>query len=227
MRLLLIEDERLLRQQLVRQLAEEGYRVDEAEDGETGLYNAREYPCDLLIVDLGLPRLCGLDLIRQLRSDGCTLPILILTARGRWQEKVEGLEAGADDYLTKPFEFPELLARVKALLRRSAGAPGNILLLGPLKLDLDAQKLSRESAEIELTTFEYRLLEYLVRNRGSVVAKATLSDYLYPHDEDRDSNVLEVLIGRLRKKLDPDGSLQPIETLRGRGYSFTLLDNKG
>lgn len=224
MRLLLIEDEALLRQQLVRQLEAEGYRVDEAADGETGLYNAREYPCDLAIVDLGLPRLSGLELIRSLRQDGSKLPILVLTARARWQEKVEGLEAGADDYLTKPFEFPELLARVKALLRRSAGAPANVLLLGPLKLDLAAQKLSRDGVEIELTTFEYRLLEYLVQHRGAVVAKATLSDYLYPHDEDRDSNVLEVLIGRLRKKLDPDGSLQPIETLRGRGYSFTLQE---
>lgn len=224
MRLLLIEDEALLRQQLVRQLEAEGYRVDEAADGETGLYNAREYPCDLAIVDLGLPRLSGLELIRSLRQDGSKLPILVLTARARWQEKVEGLEAGADDYLTKPFEFPELLARVKALLRRSAGAPANVLLLGPLKLDLGAQKLSRDGIEIELTTFEYRLLEYLVQHRGAVVAKATLSDYLYPHDEDRDSNVLEVLIGRLRKKLDPDGSLQPIETLRGRGYSFTLQE---
>ncbi len=227
MRLLLIEDEPLLRQQLARQLLAEGFRVDEAEDGETGLYNAREYPCDLAIVDLGLPRLSGLDLIRQLRAGGSALPILILTARGRWQEKVEGLEAGADDYLTKPFEFPELLARVKALLRRSAGAPSNVLQLGPLKLDLDAQKLSRDGVDIELTTFEYRLLEYLVRQRGSVVAKSTLSDYLYPHDEDRDSNVLEVLIGRLRKKLDPDGSLQPIETLRGRGYCFTLQEKPG
>ena len=123
MRLLLIEDEPLLRQQLARQLLAEGFRVDEAEDGETGLYNAREYPCDLAIVDLGLPRLSGMELIRQLRAGGSLLPILILTARGRWQDKVEGLEAGADDYLTKPFEFPELLARVKALLRRSAGAP--------------------------------------------------------------------------------------------------------
>lgn len=227
MRLLLIEDEVLLRQQLAKQLEQEGYRVDQAGDGKTGLYNASEYPCDLAIVDLGLPQLSGLELIRRLRADGSKLPILILTARGRWQEKVEGLEAGADDYLTKPFEFPELLARVKALLRRSAGAPANVLLLGPFRLDLAAQKLSRNGVEVELTTFEYRLLEYLIQHRGTVVAKATLSDYLYPHDEDRDSNVLEVLIGRLRKKLDPDGSLQPIETLRGRGYSFTLQDNAG
>mgnify|MGYP000949188364 FL=1 len=227
MRLLLIEDEVLLRQQLAKQLEQEGYRVDQAGDGKTGLYNASEYPCDLAIVDLGLPQLSGLELIRRLRADGSKLPILILTARGRWQEKVEGLEAGADDYLTKPFEFPELLARVKALLRRSAGAPANVLLLGPFRLDLAAQKLSRNGTEVELTTFEYRLLEYLIQHRGTVVAKATLSDYLYPHDEDRDSNVLEVLIGRLRKKLDPDCSLQPIETLRGRGYSFTLQDNAG
>lgn len=227
MRLLLIEDEVLLRQQLAKQLEQEGYRVDQAGDGKTGLYNASEYPCDLAIVDLGLPQLSGLELIRRLRADGSKLPILILTARGRWQEKVEGLEAGADDYLTKPFEFPELLARVKALLRRSAGAPANVLLLGPFRLDLAAQKLSRNGVEVELTTFEYRLLEYLIQHRGTVVAKATLSDYLYPHDEDRDSNVLEVLIGRLRKKLDPDCSLQPIETLRGRGYSFTLQDNAG
>ena len=227
MRLLLIEDEVLLRQQLAKQLEQEGYRVDQAGDGKTGLYNASEYPCDLAIVDLGLPQLSGLELIRRLRADGSKLPILILTARGRWQEKVEGLEAGADDYLTKPFEFPELLARVKALLRRSAGAPANVLLLGPFRLDLAAQKLSRNGTEVELTTFEYRLLEYLIQHRGTVAAKATLSDYLYPHDEDRDSNVLEVLIGRLRKKLDPDGSLQPIETLRGRGYSFTLQDNAG
>ncbi|MFO1379952.1 MAG: response regulator transcription factor [Chitinivorax sp.] len=227
MRLLLIEDEVLLRQQLAKQLEQEGYRVDQAGDGKTGLYNASEYPCDLAIVDLGLPQLSGLELIRRLRADGSKLPILILTARGRWQEKVEGLEAGADDYLTKPFEFPELLARIKALLRRSAGAPANVLLLGPFRLDLAAQKLSRNGVEVELTTFEYRLLEYLIQHRGTVVAKATLSDYLYPHDEDRDSNVLEVLIGRLRKKLDPDGSLQPIETLRGRGYSFTLQDNAG
>lgn len=227
MRLLLIEDEVLLRQQLAKQLEQEGYRVDQAGDGKTGLYNASEYPCDLAIVDLGLPQLSGLELIRRLRADGSKLPILILTARGRWQEKVEGLEAGADDYLTKPFEFPELLARIKALLRRTAGAPANVLLLGPFRLDLAAQKLSRNGVEVELTTFEYRLLEYLIQHRGTVVAKATLSDYLYPHDEDRDSNVLEVLIGRLRKKLDPDGSLQPIETLRGRGYSFTLQDNAG
>lgn len=227
MRLLLIEDEAVLRQQLAKQLEQEGYRVDEAGDGETGLYNASEYPCDLAIVDLGLPKLSGLELIRRLRADGSKLPILILTARGRWQEKVEGLEAGADDYLTKPFEFPELLARVKALLRRSAGAPANVLLLGPFRLDLSAQKLSRDGADVELTTFEYRLLEYLIQHRGEVVAKSTLSDYLYPHDEDRDSNVLEVLIGRLRKKLDPDGSLQPIETMRGRGYSFVLQDNAG
>ncbi|MDK2123675.1 response regulator transcription factor [Parachitinimonas caeni] len=222
MRLLIVEDEVALRLSLRQQLEAEGYRVDEAADGENGLFLAREYPFDAAVVDLGLPKLPGIELIKTLREEGVSLPILILTARGRWQEKVEGLEAGADDYLVKPFEFPELLARLKALLRRAAGATGNRLTFGPIALDWSAQKVWREGAEVDLTTFEYRLLEYLVQHRDKVVSKIELSDYLYPHNEDRDSNVLEVLIGRLRKKLDPDGTLLPIETLRGRGYRFTL-----
>ena len=225
MRLLLIEDELSLCRQLADQLVAQGFRVDVAHDGETGWFSVSEYPFDLAIVDIGLPRLNGLELFRRLRASGSRLPVLVLTARGRWQEKVEGLEAGADDYLTKPFEFAELLARVKALLRRSAGAPANVLQFGPLKLDLAAQSLTRSGVEVDLTSFEYRLLEYLIQHRGEVVAKASLSDYLYPHDEDRDSNVLEVLIGRLRRKLDPDGSLQPIETLRGRGYRFVPTES--
>ncbi len=222
MRLLLIEDEAPLRLGLTRQLEADGYRVDRAADGEDGLFQAREYPVDLAIVDLGLPKLSGLEVVKRLRADGRTIPILILTARGSWQDKVVGLEAGADDYLVKPFEYPELAARIKALLRRSLKAASDVLSFGPLTIDFAAQGARLDGADLGLTTFEYRVLEYLVRDRGRAVSKQELSDYLYPHDEDRDSNVLEVLVARLRRKLDPAGTLAPIETLRGRGYRFTL-----
>ncbi len=222
MRLLLVEDDAALRLGLARQLQADGYRVDQAADGEDGLFQAREYPVDLAIVDLGLPKLGGLNVVKSLREEGRTIPILILTARGSWQDKVVGLEAGADDYLVKPFEYPELGARIKALLRRALKATSDVLTLGPIAVDFSAQSAKLHGEAIEFTAFEYRLLEYLVRERARVVSKQELSDYLYPHDEDRDSNVLEVLIGRLRRKLDPDGTLAPIETLRGRGYRFTL-----
>jgi two-component system response regulator PhoP len=222
MRLLLIEDDAALRLGLARQLEADGYRVDQAADGEDGLFQAREYPVDLAIVDLGLPKLNGLTVVQRLRAEGRTIPILILTARGSWQDKVVGLESGADDYLVKPFEYPELGARIKALLRRSLKATSDVLTLGPIAVDFSAQVARLNGEVMDLTAFEYRLLEYLVRERARVVSKQELSDYLYPHDEDRDSNVLEVLIGRLRRKLDPDGKLTPIETLRGRGYRFTL-----
>jgi two-component system response regulator PhoP len=222
MRLLLIEDDAALRLGLARQLEAEGYRVDQAADGEEGLFLAEEYPVDLAIVDLGLPKLNGITIVQRLRAKGSALPILILTARGSWQDKVAGLEAGADDYLVKPFEFQELAARVKALLRRSLKSPTDLLVLGPLAIDLAGQAVRLDGEPLELTAFEYRMLEYLVRQRERVVTKQELSDYLYPHGEDRDSNVLEVLIGRLRRKLDPDGTRTPIETVRGRGYRFTL-----
>ncbi|MCC2673308.1 MAG: two component transcriptional regulator, winged helix family [Ramlibacter sp.] len=222
MRLLLIEDDVDLRQGLKRQLEADGYRVDEAADGEEGLFLAREYPFDLAIVDLGLPKLNGLAIVQRLRAEGRATPILILTARGTWQDKVVGLEAGADDYLVKPFEYPELAARLKALLRRSLKATTDVLTLGPVSIDFSTQAVRLAGEPLELTAYEYRLLEYLVRERERVVTKQELSDYLYPHGDDRDSNVLEVLIGRLRRKLDPQGTLSPIETLRGRGYRFTL-----
>jgi two-component system response regulator PhoP len=222
MRLLLIEDDAALRLPLARQLEADGYRVDQAKDGEEGLFLAQEYPVDLAIVDLGLPKLNGLTIVQRLRAAGSTMPLLILTARSSWQDKVSGLEAGADDYLTKPFEYPELAARVKALLRRSLKATGDTLTLGPVAIDFSAQAVQLQGEPLELTAYEYRLLEYLVRQRERVVTKSELSDYLYPHGDDRDSNVLEVLIGRLRRKLDPDGALAPIETVRGRGYRFTL-----
>lgn len=220
MRLLLIEDDAILRLSLKRQLEAEGHRVDLASDGEDGLFQAREYPFDLAIIDLGLPKINGITVVQTLRAEGRTLPILILTARGSWQDKVLGLEAGADDYLVKPFEYPELAARVKALLRRALKATSDSLTLGALRVDFSAQTAWLNAAPLELTTFEYRVLELLVRERARVVSKQELSDYLYPRDEDRDSNVLEVLVGRLRRKLDPDGVLSPIETLRGRGYRF-------
>lgn len=222
MRLLLIEDDAVLRLGLKRQLEADGYRVDMAADGEDGLFQAREYPLDLAIVDLGLPKMNGLTVVQTLRAEGKTLPILILTARGSWQDKVKGLETGADDYLVKPFEYPELAARVKALLRRALKATSDVLALGTLRIDFSGQTASLNEVQLELTTFEYRVLEYLVRERARVVTKQELSDYLYPHDEDRDSNVLEVLIGRLRRKIDPQGLLAPIETLRGRGYRFVM-----
>lgn len=221
MRLLLIEDDAILRLSLKRQLEADGHRVDLAFDGEDGLFQAREYPFDLAIIDLGLPKVNGLTVVQTLRAQGRTLPILILTARGSWQDKVQGLEAGADDYLVKPFEYPELAARVKALLRRALQASSDVLTVGPLSLDFSAQTARLNAVALELTTFEYRVLAYLVRERARVVSKQELADYLYPRDEDRDSNVLEVLVGRLRRKLDPDGVLAPIETLRGRGYRFT------
>ncbi len=222
MRLLIIEDESKLLEQICARFEKAGFEVDSTTDGREGLYLASEYPVDLAIVDLGLPTLSGLEVIRRLRKSGKQLPILILTARGKWEEKVTGLEAGADDYLVKPFHMEELLARVRALLRRAAGSGQTCLNYGPISLDTAAQTIQLNNINLELTAFEYRLLEYLARRSGQVISKTELADTLYSHDDDRDSNVIEVLIGRLRKKLDPDQKLKPIETLRGRGYRFTL-----
>lgn len=222
MRILLLEDEAVLREQIRARLVAVGYTVDDCGDGREGLFLAREYPLDLAVVDLGLPGLSGLELIRSLRRDGSQLPILILTARGKWEEKVAGLEAGGDDYLVKPFHMEELLARIKALLRRAAAASGEELRCGPYSLDLAAQRIRRGGEVIELTAYEYRLLEYLVRHGDKVISKGELADYLHDHAADRDSNVIEVLIGRLRRKLDPAQHLRLIETVRGRGYRLSL-----
>jgi two-component system, OmpR family, response regulator PhoP len=224
MRVLVIEDEPQLLRQILAGLTQQGIEAEGSGDGREGLYLAEEYPYDAAVVDLGLPGLPGLEIIRRLRAKGSLLPILILTARDRWQDKVEGLEAGADDYLVKPFQPEELVARLRALVRRAAGAAGRELRVGPLRLDLVAQRAWMGERPIELTAFEYRLLEQLAAAQGGVLSKQTLADRLYPHDEDRESNVLEVLVGRLRRKLDPDGTLTPIETLRGRGYRLVLGD---
>ena len=222
MRVLLIEDEEHLRNQLRDRLKAEGHVVDTAADGEEGLYAGREYPVDIAVIDLGLPKLTGIEVIKQLRAAEKHFPILILTARGRWQDKVEGLEAGADDYLVKPFEVEELLARLRALLRRAAGWTQSTLQCGPILLDTNALSLQVDGESVELTSYEYRVLEYLMLHSGEVVSKTDLTEHLYEQDYDRDSNVIEVFIGRLRRKLDPDSRLNPIETVRGRGYRFAL-----
>ena len=227
MRVLVVEDEAPLREQLAERLRAAGHVVDIAADGEEGLYFAREYPVDLAVVDLGLPGLDGISLIRQARAEGRRFPILILTARGRWQDKVEGLEAGADDYLVKPFEFEELLARLRALARRAAGWSRSELVCGPVRVDTAAQQVTLDGQPVELTAFEYRLLEYLILHAGEVISKTRLAEHLYEEDQDRDSNVIEVFVGRLRRKLDPDNRLRPIETVRGRGYRFVLERSEG
>ena len=225
MRILVIEDELDLLADIKTRLESEAYIVDTSSEGNEGYFFATEYPLDAAIIDIGLPGLSGIEIIQKLRAQDSTLPVLILTARSRWQEKVEGLEAGADDYLVKPFQMEELLARLKALLRRATGSATTELTCGCITLKLETQQVLRENYVVDVTAFEYRMLEYLMRHSSEAVSKSRLADYLYPHDDDRDSNVIEVLIGRLRKKLDPDGSLTPIETLRNRGYRFTLCSD--
>ncbi len=222
MRLLLVEDDLPLLGQLADRLARQGYAVERSDNGTEALYLGRELPIDLAVVDIGLPDLSGLEVIRRLRAEGRDFPILILTARGRWREKVEGLEAGADDYLVKPFHFEELLARLNALARRSGGWASPRLDYGRLVLDTARQTLEVDGRPVPLTAYEYRVLEYLMLHGGEVVSKSELTEHIYEQDYDRDSNVLEVLVSRLRRKIDPDGSLVPIATLRGRGYRFRL-----
>lgn len=218
MRLLIVEDEPSLRIQLADRLKAEGFVVDAAGDGEEGLYYGREYDYDAAIIDLGLPRLDGIELIDRLRRDDRQFPVLVLTARGRWQDKVAGLESGADDYLTKPFQMEELLARINALLRRAAGYASPVIGDGELALDTARKEVRVQDRPVELTAYEYRVLEYLMLNPSRVVSKSELTDHLYEQDFDRDSNVIEVFVGRLRKKLVP---LNPIRTVRGQGYRYS------
>ena len=221
MKLLVVEDEALLRHHLSTRLAEQGHVVDAVANAEEALYKVAEYNHDLAIIDLGLPGMSGLDLIRQLRAQGQSFPILVLTARGNWQDKVEGLAAGADDYVVKPFQFEELEARLNALLRRSSGFIQPTIEAGPLLLDLNRKQAQLDGEALQLTAYEYRILEYLMRHHQQVVAKERLMEQLYPGDDERDPNVIEVLVGRLRRKLEGDSAFKPIETVRGQGYLFT------
>jgi len=218
MRILVVEDEVKLCEQIQQFFADKGFAVDTANTGQDGYFMGKEYPIDAAVIDIGLPDFSGIELIKRLRKDKVTVPILILTARSRWQEKVEGLEAGADDYLVKPFHYEELQARINALIRRSAGVAHPVLTHDNIELDTVAQEVTVSGVKQELTAYEYKVLEYLMFRKGEVISKSVLTAHIYDEDFDRDSNVLEVFIGRLRKKLDPDGTRKPIETLRGRGY---------
>lgn len=222
MRVLVVEDEKLLAEQIKAQLLQQQFSVDLATDGADGWFKLSEYPYDLAIIDLGLPKLDGLSVIRKARKQEIKTPIIILTARGSWQEKVEGLDAGADDYLTKPFHNEELLARCNALIRRAAGQPDPLLRSGPISLNSRTQQVWLADDEVSLTAYEYKVLEYFMLNPGKVISKTELTEHIYDQDFDLDSNVIEVFVLRLRKKLDPDGELKPIETLRSRGYRFNL-----
>lgn len=222
MRAIVIEDDHDINEQIVSRLKQAGFAVDSADNGLDGLYLMQEYPCDVAIVDLGLPQMSGLEVIRKIRAEANHVPILILTARGKWQDKVEGLDAGADDYLVKPFHQEELMARIRVLIRRAAGWSDSSLQCGPVVLDPTTQRVYVSDNEIELTAYEYKVIEYLMIHAGAVVSKSVLTEHLYDDEGDRDSNVIEVFIRRLRQKLDPDDTLQPIETLRGRGYRFNL-----
>lgn len=224
MRVLIVEDEAPLREQLVRHFSDGGFACDACADGEEALFLGKEYPYDLAVIDIGLPGIDGISVIKALREQGIGVPVLILTARDRWQDKVTGLEAGADDYVAKPFQIEEVLARANALIRRSAGFASPVMQFGSLTIDTSAKSAKINDRSLELTAFEYNALEFLALRRGQVVSKTELTEHLYDQDFDRDSNVIEVFIARLRKKLDPDNTLKPIATLRGRGYRFELHD---
>lgn len=214
MRLLLVEDDTDLNRQLKSTLEEGGYVVDVAFDGEEGHFLGDTEPYDCVVLDIGLPQMDGISVLQRWREDGRSMPVLILTARDRWSDKVAGIDAGADDYVTKPFHTEEVLARVRALIRRAAGHAVNELVCGPLVLDTKLSKASVNGATLKLTSHEYRLLSYLMHHKAKVISRTELIEHLYDQDFDRDSNTVEVFIGRLRKKMGVD----LIETIRGLGY---------
>ncbi len=214
MRILLVEDEPTLNLQVARKLKAEGYIVEVAVNGRDALHLGMENDFDAVILDLGLPLLDGLSVLSRWRGAGRTMPVLILTARGDWHERVAGIDAGADDYLVKPFHMEELLARLRALIRRSAGQASNTLMCGSLRLDIRRAEACVDGQSLSLTSHEFKVLATLMQRHGEVVSRSELSEHIYPQDSDRDSNTIEVFVGRLRKKL-PNGM---IETVRGFGY---------
>ncbi len=220
MRLLVVEDDKDLAGQLRRALSDAGYAVDLAGDGEEGHFLGDTEPYDAVILDLGLPILDGITVLRRWREDGRNMPVLILTARDRWSDKVSGIDAGADDYLAKPFHMEEMLARMRALLRRTAGHASNEIQCGALRLDIAAAKVSLDGRLVNLTALEFRLLSYLMHHQGKVISRTELVEHLYEQDFDKDSNTIEVFIGRLRRKTKAD----LIETVRGLGYRLTVAD---
>lgn len=221
MRLLVVEDDADLNRQLVQALGEAGYAVDSAHDGQEGHFLGDTEPYDAVILDLGLPVVDGVTVLENWRREGRNMPVLILTARDRWSDKVSGFDAGADDYVSKPFHMEEVLARIRALLRRSAGHASSELTCGPVQLDTRSARVTVDGQAVKLTSLEFRLLSYLMHHQGRVVSRTELVEHLYDQDFDRDSNTIEVFIGRLRKKLGADY----IRTVRGLGYSLANPDD--
>ncbi len=222
MRLLVIEDDADLNRQLSSALEEAGYVVDKAFDGDEGHYLGETEPYDVIILDIGLPSMDGISVLEKWRRANLMTPVLILTARDRWSDKVAGMDAGADDYVSKPFHMEEVLARVRALLRRSAGLASNEIEIGTLRLDTKSTRVTVDGTPIKLTSHEYRLLAYLVHHKDKVISRTELVEHLYDQDFDRDSNTIEVFVGRLRKKIPAD----MIKTVRGLGYCLSLNDNE-
>ena len=222
MRILVVEDELVLRESLRADFTAAGFTVDVAADGEEGLFAGLENPLDAIVLDLGLPKMDGLEVLSTLRARGCNLPVLVLTARGHWQDSVQVLEAGADDYVSKPFVFEEVLARVNVMVRRTGRWATSEFVCGPILLNSLQKFVRLNGALVELTVFEYNVLEYLMLRAGEVVTKTELLERLYEEEVGPDYNVIDGFVARLRKKLDPTGELQPIETVRGVGYRFAL-----
>ena len=217
--IIVIEDDPPIRRFLRTGLSTQGFTVFEADTGKQGIVEAGVRKPDLVILDLGLPDMDGVEVIKAIRA-WSTIPIIILSARSSEQHKIDALDAGADDYVTKPFEYAELLARINALIRRSAGQAHPVLSHGDISINIVAQEVFVAGAKIELTAYEYKVLEYLLLHQGQWISKATLAEHIYEEELERDSNVIEVFIGRLRKKIDPDSTRKPISTSRNRGYSI-------
>lgn len=222
MRILLVEDNLLLRHHLGVQLQDLGHLVDSASDAQEADYYCQEHELDLAIVDLGLPDEDGLSLIKRWRRNGIAFPILILTAREAWEDKVKGLEAGADDYVTKPFQLEEVVARINALVRRASGLASSLIQAPPYLLDLSRKELKINDEAVKLTAFEYQILEFLMRRSGEVVSKDTLMFQLYADAELRETHTIDVLMGRLRRKMQVENQPDAIQTVRGQGYRFDM-----